>query len=264
MKQINPTPDTRSSHLDPRGALLAFVSIAIWIAMTTSLWGTLGWLVAVSVLVAIVPNGQDSAVGLGRMFKWALPFALLIFCLYVLLAKSGGGVMWKIGPVAVSREDLATGGQVALRFLSFIALARSLTVVLTPTGLAVGVTRLLWPLKALGLGVESVYYLMFFIARMVPVLNEEAQIIQFGQRSRGLAPASSWYRRVTGSSALMIPVFAAAMRRSERISLALTSRGFNPSHIPAMVNAQRFRGVDWFILAGLVIGWAIWCLLYFV
>lgn len=256
MNQSHPT-------LDPRITLLAFISIAIWISTTASLWGTLAWLAAVIVLVASGARQSRAPAGLWRMLKWALPFTVLIFGLYVLLTARGGESIWTLGPIKITREGLRTGGMLGLRFLAFVILARSLTIVLSPTGLATGVTRLLWPLKALGVGIESVYYLMFFIARMAPVLTEEAQIIQFGQRSRGLAPASSWYRRVTNSTALIIPVFAAAMRRSERLSLALTSRGFNPSRLPAMVTAQRFGGADWLILIGLIAGWAVWAYINF-
>ena len=263
MNQSNTTPDRRLSQLDPRSALLAFVSIAVWVSTTQSLLGTLAWLVAVSLLVVMSTTDSDSVVGLLRMLKWALPFTILIFCLYVVLAVPSGEPIWNWGPVTIDREGLATGGRLSLRFLTYVALARSLSTVMTPTGLAIGVTRLLWPLKALGAGIESVYYLVFFIARMAPVLIEEAQIIQFGQRSRGLTAATSWYRRVIGSAALIVPVFAAAMRRSDRLSLALTSRGFNPSRIPAVVTAQRFGVLDWLILAAVVIGWTIWSVLYF-
>ena len=256
MNQPHATPD-------PRSAILAFLSIAIWISTTASLWGTLAWLLAVVVLVVIGNRRTRSSAGLRGTLKWALPFTILILCLYALLAAGDDAQIWRLGPITISREGLSTGGTLALRFLAFVILARTLTIVLTPTGLATGVTRFLWPLKALGVGIESVYYLMFFIARMVPVLTEEARIIQFGQRSRGLAPASSWYRRVTASAALIIPVFAASMRRSERLSLALTSRGFNPSRLPAAVTAQRFGGLDWLMLAGVVTGWAIWTYLNF-
>jgi energy-coupling factor transporter transmembrane protein EcfT len=226
--------------------------------MDQSLLGTLVWLGAVSMLVVMTTEGSEAVVGLLRMLKWALPFAVLVFCLYVLLASPSGETIWNWGPVAINREGLTTGGRLSLRFVTFVALARTVSTILTPTGLAVGVTRLLWPLKALGVGIESVYYLVFFIARMAPVLTEEAQIIQFGQRSRGLTVATSWYRRVTGSAALIVPIFAAAMRRSERLSLALTSRGFNPSRIPEVVTAQRFGALDWLILSAIVIGWIAW------
>jgi energy-coupling factor transporter transmembrane protein EcfT len=53
------------------------------------------------------------------------------------------------------------------------------------------------------------------------------------------------------------------MRRSERLSLALTSRGFNPSRIPEVVTAQRFGVLDWLILATIVIGWIAWFFLRF-
>ncbi len=251
MNQSQTTPD-------PRCTLLAFISIAIWISTATSLWGTVAWLAGVMILVTIGASLSGASSGIWRTLRWTLPFSLLICALYVLLNAGGGAQIWTLGPITITREGFLTGGTLGLRFLAFVILARSLTVALSPTDLASGVTRLLWPLKAIGVGVESVYYLMFFIARMTPALAEEAQIIQFGQRSRGLAPATSWYRRVMNSSALIIPVFAAAMRRSERLSMALTSRGFNPNRIPAMVTAQRFGIADWLILVCLIAGWGIW------
>jgi energy-coupling factor transporter transmembrane protein EcfT len=198
-----------------------------------------------------------------RALKWSLPFALVIFSLYILLAAGENTPVWTWGPLAAGQTAIETGGVLSLRFLTFVVLARSLSSMLTPTRFAVGVTRMLWPLKAIGVGIESVYYLVFFIVRLAPALVEEARIIQFGQRSRGLVAAKSWYRRVTGSAALIVPVFAAAMRRSERLSLALTSRGFNPSHAPAIVETQRFRGIDWLISVVVLVIWIAWYVIHF-
>jgi energy-coupling factor transporter transmembrane protein EcfT len=263
MTQKTKVPRRPLSVPDPRSILLAFVSVAIWVSSTRSLLGTLAWLVLVSALVLLAARREESALGLLRVLRWSLPFSILIFGLYVLLAAGEDAPIWTWGPFAARQTAIETGGVLSLRFLTFVVLARSLSSMLTPTCFAVGVTRMLWPLKAIGVGIESVYYLVFFIARLAPALVEEARIIQFGQRSRGLLVANSWYRRVTGSVALIVPVFAAAMRRSERLSLVLASRGFNPSRAPAIVTTRRFGGIDWLISAVVLVIWIAWYVIHF-
>jgi len=259
VNQPDAAPDPRGFVFDPRVVLLAFVSIAIWVSTTGSLAGALVWLALALILAWVCRGGGDQTPGTWPNLRWALPFAILILCLYVLMAPATNTPDWTWGPIAVDGTSLLTGGRLALRFLTFVLIAGVLPAVLTPARLAIGVTRMLWPLRMLGIAVESVYYLMFFIARMAPVLTEEARIIQFGQRSRGLKPARSWYRRLKSSASLIVPVFAAAIRRSERLALALASRGFDPGHIPEMIATPHFGNRDWLMLAGVGAGWLVWC-----
>ena len=77
--------------------------------MDQSLLGTLAWLGAVLMLVVISTAGSEAVVGLLRMLNWALPFAVLILCLYVMLASPSGETIWNWGPVAINREGLTTG-----------------------------------------------------------------------------------------------------------------------------------------------------------
>jgi energy-coupling factor transporter transmembrane protein EcfT len=57
---------------------------------------------------------------------------------------------------------------------------------------------------------------------------------------------------------LIVPAFASAIRRSERLSIALATRGFDPDKIPASVCELAFRASDISILAAVLIGWVVW------
>lgn len=119
-------------------------------------------------------------------------------------------------------------------------------------------TRLMLPLRLVGLRIASLYYLMFFMFRMYPLLAEELQTIRIGQRSRGIRFDGPWHTRIRASSAIVVPAFGAALRRADRLSAALASRGFDVRRLPGHVLALRFTRRDWGAFIVLAIGWIAW------
>jgi energy-coupling factor transport system permease protein len=252
--------DDRTSLFDPRAVLFTFVSLAIWISTAHSIRMAVLWLVlACALVLASASPGTRRRVIL-RLLIWSIPPAVVVLGLYAVLAPSDDVVLWRLGPLTIGEEGLTTGLRLGVRFIAFVALARSLTLWLTPTGLAAGLTRVAGPLGSLGVRIGYLYNLLFFIARLTPALAEEAQIIQLGQRSRGLQQKRYSFRSIKGAVSLILPVFAAAARRSERLSLVLASRGYDPRRVPSSVTALRFRRVDWLLTAAVGLGWVVWAL----
>jgi energy-coupling factor transporter transmembrane protein EcfT len=252
------TPAPRASLLDPRTVMLAFVSVAIWLSTSSQLLVCLIWLgvVYAILLLSVIPSDRLTMVL--RVVGWSLLPSLIVLVLYTVFGDSPDPDRWRLGPVVVSAGNMLTGLQLAVRFMALIALARVLTMWITPSGLASALTRWFQPLTRLGVKIGNLYYLLFFITRLTPAIAEEARIVRIGQQSRGYRPGRSWLQRVRGSTALIVPVFAAAIRRSERLALGLTSRGFNPEWVPTSVMSLRFGAIDWIVCAVIVAGWAVW------
>jgi energy-coupling factor transporter transmembrane protein EcfT len=252
------TPAPRASILDPRSVMLAFVSVAIWLSTTSHLVFCLIWLGAVYTVLYLSVGSRDRLGTVLKVAGWSLLPSLIVLVLYTILGDSPDLQSWQLGPVAVRAANVLTGIHLAIRFMALIAWARVLTMWITPSGLAAALTRWLRPLTRLGVKIGNLYYLLFFITRLTPAIAEEARIVRIGQQSRGYRPGRSWLERVRGSAALIVPVFAAAIRRSERLALGLTSRGFNPQWVPTSVMTLRFGPIDWSVCAVIVAGWAVW------
>jgi energy-coupling factor transport system permease protein len=64
--------------------------------------------------------------------------------------------------------------------------------------------------------------------RLVPVFFSAVLAVHDAQRCRGLDPrAASWRMRLRQYAGLIVPVFLGALRRADRMAMALETRGFN-------------------------------------
>jgi energy-coupling factor transport system ATP-binding protein len=124
--------------------------------------------------------------------------------------------------------------------------------------MAAGFTRVLLPLKRAGVPVESVFYFVFFLLRMFPLLVRESHAIRLAQQSRGIRFSGSPLARWRSLPALALPVFAAALRRSDQLALTLAARGVDTGRTPAAVKMLRFHRPDWILTAALLAGWGLW------
>ena len=60
------------------------------------------------------------------------------------------------------------------------------------------------------------------------------------------------------SAAVVVPVLAAGIRRSEQLALSLSARGFDTRCVPAAVTNLRFRAMDWALAGTLLAAWGLW------
>ncbi|MEW5873636.1 MAG: energy-coupling factor transporter transmembrane component T [Candidatus Zixiibacteriota bacterium] len=258
---VKAPPEVGAVHLDPRVLLIGFLSIAAWLTSTRSIFAAGTWLVVSVILGGIARRHVSGYRTIFRRLRWAMPMALIVLILYVLFAREPGNAIADIGGLIITDRAVDTGIHLALRLLGFVVLAGLLTDLTSPSGLAAGITRLLLPLRAVGVKVQTLYHLVFFTTRMAPLIAEELRTIRLGQKSRGIRFEGSLPRRVRASLSLIVPAFASAIRRSERLSLALATRGFDPDRIPASVSDLRFAPPDFLLLIALAAGWIVWLIL---
>lgn len=253
-----PAPDP-SGGLDPRTIIVMFASGALWIGSCRTVWGAAGWAGITLLGAAALHRSVHRTASVGpSLIRWAVPMAVVVALLYAVVQPGGNRAVATLGQVEISLDGLETGIRLGLRLIAFAGLAALVSKLASPSAIASGITRLLLPFQAVGLPVASVYYLMFFMLRMFPSLGEEMQTIRLGQRSRGVAFGGPWRTRIRMSAGLIVPAFAAALRRSDRLSDALASRGFDVRRIPASVIALRFSRWDWLVLIVLSAVWIAW------
>lgn len=246
---------------DPRVWLAGYASAIVWIGLATDWKVLLGWVSALALLLfAQATRGRLDWRAVRQVFVWVAISGTLTILLYLLLGPESDNDGLRVLGLVIPRERLVLGAGMGLRLAALIFASVLLVTAVAPLRLAAGVTRWLLPLRHLGLPVAQFYYLAFFLVAMVPNLLNESRLIRLAQRSRGLGGGGSLIARARAYPSLVVPVFAAAIRRSDAIALVLASRGFDTARIPAAVHGLRLGIFDYIGLGLLAAGWVVWIL----
>jgi energy-coupling factor transport system permease protein len=239
--------------------MVGFVSVAAWVSTTTSLISVA--LIAILILIAaLVRNRYLESEGSRPWFSlvWAIVAGLLTIALYALFGPAGGDDGFRFLGYLISYDAIRLGGLMALRLLALLTLSYLLLISVAPLELAAGLTRFMMPLRRVSVAVANLYYLTFFLSRMIPSLLQESRVIALAQRSRGIGARRGMYGRWREYPARVLPIFASALRRSDSMALLFASRGFNAGHVPLRVTKLRFAPSDILVLGVLCSGWAVW------
>jgi len=134
-------------------------------------------------------------------------------------AYGGQTVVFRLGPLAATREGMMFGAGMGLRldlmvFCGLIFLTTTMIEEFTE-----GLTRLGLPFPAA--------FALSLSFRLIPLFADTARTIIDAQRSRGLSPASGGpLKKARNYIPLLAPVFSSALRRTDNLAIALESRGF--------------------------------------
>lgn len=245
-------------RLDPRVWLVGFASVAIWVSTASSLVSTA--VIAVMCLTALFVGHKSTRRLAYRVapLGWMLIAGLLTVVLYALFGQSESSVSSSLLGVTINIGAIQIGLLMALRLISLLTLSLLVLSSVPALDLAAGSTRFLMPLRELGFAVANVFYLTFFISRMVPGLVHESRMIYLAQMSRGVGAREGILGRLRSYPARILPIFASALRRSDSMSLLLISRGFDSSRLPRKVTDLRFAKADYIAVAAIGVGWAVW------
>lgn len=176
-----------------------------------------------------------SRAGLARALRpaWGLRwFALLVLALNALLFSDVDPV-WSLGFLHLTWAGLAQGARIAARVLEVVVLGAVLTLTTRPQELVGGVRTLLSPLARLGANTEPVALAVGIAMQFVPTLLRECRSLIKAQSARGLGSQSGIVEQVRGFVRLLVPVFVAAFRRADELSLAMEARGYRPDRAAA-------------------------------
>lgn len=176
----------------------------------------------VAALVAV------SRVGVRRALEavWALRWFFAILVALNAFLFSDVDPLFSLGPVHLTVEGLTQGGRIAARVALVAVLGALLTATTRPQELVAGVRELLSPLAHLGVPTEAVALAVGITVQFVPtLLRESGQLIR-AQAARGALAEGGLVARVSGFVRLLVPVFVAAFRRADELSLAMEARGY--------------------------------------
>lgn len=217
-KRVEESPIT---HLDPRvklPALLALMFCAFAIGNAAQL--AVGALSVLSIVIAshIKPNRLLLSI---RAF---LALFVLMGLLNVFFVRTGTP-LFTIGSFSVTDEAVATAGLYICRFAMVIIVGAVFLETTTPTALTDALASLLSPLRRAGLHTQETALVLSLALRFIPTLVGEMRSIFDAQSARGgCIETGSAFQRIRAMGAIIVPVFAGALRHADNLSLALDAR----------------------------------------
>jgi energy-coupling factor transport system permease protein len=146
------------------------------------------------------------------------------------------------GPVIVTGEALWRGGAISLRVLCFAAYSLMFVLTTDPTDFVVALVHH-WRVP------PRIAYATMAAYRFVPLFTAEAESIRLAHKARGLGEGrgvAGWWE---AARRFAIPLLASAIRRAERVAIAMESKGFDGSP-----GRTYFRTVPWHLADSIFVG----------
>ncbi|HEY8449950.1 MAG TPA: ATP-binding cassette domain-containing protein [Bacillota bacterium] len=182
---------------------------------------------ATMLALALVP--VVAGLAFGRLRPWALarrlaPFLLVGGSSFWVLAAYGEGtsVLWQGAWWRVTAEGLHNGLNAGLRLVAFGAYGAVFAMSTDLTELVLSL------MQQLRLSPRWAYGVLAGL-RFVPLWHAELEQLRTAHRVRGYHRLPGLRRRLDALRRLAIPLLAQAVRRAERVAIALEARGFDGS-----------------------------------
>ncbi len=180
--------------------------------------------------------------------RWVLGVILLLF---PWMAAEQGGVLLRLGPLALTEPGLWRAAEVALRLWGMSLLVSALL-------FTTGQQELVRGLVALGLPYRWGLTLALTL-RYIPTVASQIEQIQEAQATRGWDPArGGWLQRLRGLGPVLVALVIYVFRTVDTLTLAMAARGVGRGTIPTARQPLRMARRDWVALsvgAGIVIAW---------
>jgi energy-coupling factor transport system permease protein len=131
-----------------------------------------------------------------------------------------------------------------------MVLGSVLTLTTAPIDMTNALSSLLKPLKILRVPVEDVAMIISVAISFIPTLLEETDMIKKAQTARGARfESKKLIERALSYLPLLVPIFLAAFRRADELSMAMEARGYRNARSRTKKAREPFRIRDFTALA---------------
>ena len=240
--------------LDPRCKLVGVAALALAITLNASYIANV-ILLAAMFLLAVLSLIDPLYILAG--LKPAIPFILFFAAIQAFFFSGPYGptvhpqLLFSLGPFAVTDSGVRLVIISVLRLLELWLLTSLLTNTTPTSTLARGLESLLQPLSALGFPGHELALVFTLALRFLPVFALELEDAVKAQVSRGAQWHMGRFAFIRNSrrvAALLVPLFADALRRAEELATAMEARCYVGGKGRTHLLTLRFRGSDWLAL----------------
>lgn len=208
------------------GAFSKLICLLLLIAAAVCTDTLIGWLALALVTAALIAlsglSFSEAFASVGRLVWF---FAVILLMNFLFQDPEGAwGRFWIFTP---SPGGLLQGLRVILRVIFVLVWSNLLTCTTTPLAMTDSVETLLSPLRFIGVPVPLVAMILSVAIQFIPTLFRETEMIRRAQTARGARFDS---RRLSDRAMavlpLVVPIFLAAFKRADELSLAMEARGY--------------------------------------
>lgn len=210
-------------RLDATVKLILLIILIAAVITTDTLIGY-GILIAfTSLTVLLSKTGISSAVGsAGRLIWFFIIIFLMNLCFYS--TEKPWISLWIFNP---SYDGMMQGVRVVVRVFIILVLSNILNVTTPPIAVTQAIENLLSPLRIFKIPTRQLSLILSVAIQFIPVLFEEADMIRKAQLSRGAGfDSRKLLDKAKAVVPLVVPIFVAAFRRADELSLAMEARGY--------------------------------------
>lgn len=154
--------------------------------------------------------------------------------------------LWNVGSLRVTVEGIRVGVSLSVRMMAIVIYSIVFVTTTDPTDFVLSLIQQgRFPFR-LGYGILVAY-------RFLPLWRSELDIIRAAHRIRGVGERMSIKGRWDQLRRYAVPLLASAIRKAERVAIAMESRAFGA--LPERTYYRRLRvgGADWAMLAGALV-----------
>lgn len=155
-------------------------------------------------------------------------------------------VLWESGPLRVTAEGLRVGVSLTIRMMAIVTFSIIFVSTTDPTDFVLSlIQNLRFPFR-LGYGILVAY-------RFLPLWQTELNIIRDAHHIRGVGERTTLRGRWDQLRRYAVPLLASAIRKSERVAIAMDSKAFGALPGRTYYRRQSVTWADWALLAGTAI-----------
>ncbi|SHK35419.1 energy-coupling factor transporter transmembrane component T family protein [Paramaledivibacter caminithermalis] len=173
-------------------------------------------------------------------------FLIIILTLAVNIFMTPGEVLYRIGPVKITREGIEMAVLMGLRLIFLIIGTSLLTLTTSPIELTDGIERVLSPFKKIGVPAHELAMMMTIALRFIPTLLEETDKIMKAQMARGADfESGNIVKRAKSLIPLLVPLFIGAFRRADDLAMAMEARCYRGGENRTRMKQLKFEARDY-------------------
>ena len=240
------------SFLHRRNPTLKLLSLTVMVVAVTMAFDP--WTPLVFFIVVLVAHRTLGRVPLRSLVR---PLVLLFILgalgfmgsnalFYAPPAGSSVHVLWHSGPFRVTAEGVRVGVSLTIRMMAIVMSSIVFVTTTDPTDFILSlIQHARFPFR-LGYGIMVAY-------RFLPLWRTELEIIRSAHRVRGIGERATLRGRWEQLRRYAIPLLATAIRKSERVAIAMDARAFGALPRRTYYRRLNVSWVDWAMLGGAIL-----------
>jgi len=215
--------DSIIHHLDSRVKFLTFFISILSVICSKSLPGY-GVMIGFSAFI-IVLSGISLHTALNSVSRlyWFFIFIFLMNTCFFSPENAWFSV-WVFNP---SLDGMMQGFSVGFRMLIVLVISNVLTSTTAPLEVTKALESLISPLGFINIPTDQIAMILSVAIQFIPTLFEETDMIRKAQMARGARfDSPKLTEKAVAMLPLVVPIFLAAFKRAEDLSLAMEARGY--------------------------------------